>query len=277
MDDQEVREQAVKLQEKHGVLSASILQRALKIGYTQARRVVQEFRESPEPNLTGKSQADRMDSEKKIPKKVSRAKEIKNEEEKEMKKAVKKAVKKESAEKVGGLFRKGTALAYLYEILEDEKPHSLKKLNASLIEKFTSGKKAEDKQNQADWRVRRFREAGESTGKFALIRDRENGTLQLKFGKAKSKVVGKKAKKVVKKGAGKSAPSSSEEENGRSSRSVITLVRRTLKDGGDWTKNKVVDSLKKNFSIASQDTLAALREETKKGGISEEDGLLSLS
>jgi hypothetical protein len=186
------------------------------------------------------------------------------------KKAVKKTSKAETSEKVGGLFREGSALAYLYGIFEDEKPHSRSKLIADLKkQKFSKSTP------QAEWRIRRFYEKGEATGTFAVIRDNEEGTLQLKFGKAGAK---KAASKPAKKEA-KASKSNSAPKTGKAIKTVASLVRSTLaNEPGKWTKNKLVEFLGKKWKVEKENVIAGLKHELKTSGITiNEDGVYELA
>ena len=188
------------------------------------------------------------------------------------KKAVKKeAVKKEAAEKVGGIFRVGTALAFLYEVFEDEKAHSKKKVLADLAKKFGC------KGLQGEWRIRRFREKGEALGAYALTLDSEEGTLQLKFGKGDKKAPAKKAAAKATKKASKAEDKAGAPKDGKATKAVASLIRRTLAGSGkSWTKNKLVEHLSEEFNIEPDDTRAAIKNELKSGGITEDDGVLEL-
>jgi hypothetical protein len=193
-----------------------------------------------------------------------------------------KAVVKEAAEKVGGIFRDGTALAYLYEVFEDEKPHSEKKVLGELTKKFGC------KGLQGSWRIRRFREKGEELGKFALIRDGEEGTLQLKFGKSAGKVSKAEKKQPKEKATAKSKKASSRKggassdedmDESKQAKLVAKLIRSAMAADTkkSWTKNKLVEHLSDKFEIEADATRAALKSEIKNGGIEEEDGVLTLS
>ena len=197
------------------------------------------------------------------------------------------------AEKILGAFRAGTPMGDLAEALQDEKPHKLESILPAIRKKY----------KLADgWRgIGPLKSTGEKKGLYGVIFDREKGTIQIKLGKPSAKKVeekpkgkakpveeveekaeapkqSKKATKAASKPNGKVAePEEEEPATSKQQVAVGRLVRGTLKNGKDWTRNKLIEFLKSQHQIDEKRTGQAIDDEISKGGISVEDGLLSLS
>lgn len=195
-------------------------------------------------------------------------------EEMTMKKAAKekKDEPKEKVEKVLDHFRKGTALGDMAATLEDEKSHKLEALLIGIRKKY----KLDD-----SWRgFGTLRSVGEKKGTFGIVVDKENDRIQLKFGKASSK--SEKKEKVESKVSSESKSERIETKEkepvtSKTQNATARLVRRTLKSGKDWTKNKLVEHLHKEHGIEQRRTEMAITEELKNGGLTVDDGTLSLA
>lgn len=187
----------------------------------------------------------------------------------ETKMATKKAEKKEKAgtsKKVGGVLIAGSAIADLYELLSDGKRHS-----------FSEGNKivAKHKRDLAG-RLGNLRRVGERKRAWGLIVDDDAKTIQMKLGApGKSSTNHLPAKKATSKK--EHEPEEKEAVPSKALKATAALVRRTLKTGKDWTKNKLIEHLKEEHDQDSKRVEAALKEEIKAGGITVEDGVLVLS
>lgn len=197
-------------------------------------------------------------------------------EENEMK--VKKAAAKQSStkgesqsKKVGGYLIAGSAIADLYELLSDGKKHT-----------FTEGNKicARHKKDLKG-RLGNLGRVGIRKKAWGLIVDDEDKTIQMKLGKPAEAAFGGRASKSE--SSSKKTTSKKEqepEEKGampsKALKATMALVRRTLKAGKDWTKNKLIEHLKSEHDQDPKRVEAALKEEIKAGGIEVEDGILGL-
>ena len=184
--------------------------------------------------------------------------------------------KKEVVEstKVGGFLIAGSALADMYEVLEDEKKHGFAELKKIC---------AKHKKDLVG-RLGNLRRVGEKKKSWGLIVDKEGSTVQMKLGAApKSAPAPKvKAKEVVAPKASAKTSKKSEPEDDSSSSSktlkaVATLVRRTLKSGKDWTKNKLIENMVDEHDMDPKVVKEALNSEIKAGGITVKDGILALA
>jgi hypothetical protein len=192
-------------------------------------------------------------------------------EEMNMKKAAKekKAAPKEKVEKILGHFRKGTALGDMAEMLQDEKPHKLSTLLVGIQKKH----KLED-----GWRgFGTLRTVGEKKGTFGIVVDKEDDRIQLKFGKATSEFSPNEEKKKLSAKSSKPALQDKEPVTSKTQNATARLVRRTLKSGKNWTKNKLVEHMHKEHGIEQKRTEMAITDELKNGGLTVEDGILSLA
>lgn len=187
----------------------------------------------------------------------------------------------EGSTKLLGYFRGGkTAMAYLISRVEDEKVHRLAPILAELKSKFKV---------DPMYRVQRLRQEGVERKAWAVLVDKDAGTIQLRTDKAaitklasngRKPSNGKKtnAKSNGKKGRTKKSafPETGAQASEKAQKAAAVLIRRTLSAGGDdWTRNKMVEKLKRD-GIEPKVTLEALTAEIKKNGITEENGLLSL-
>jgi hypothetical protein len=186
---------------------------------------------------------------------------------------------KTGSKKIGGFLPNGSSIGDLYLLLEDEKKHSFQEGEAVVM------KHKKDLMG----RLGNLYRSGIRNKAWSLIVDKENETIQMKLGKPsgdkmvvkEEKPAGKKAeakpvaKKEVKSPVKKTASSSDGID--KNLKTVMTLVRRTLKNGKDWTKNKLADHLYDEHDIPSRVTETALAEEIKAGGIKVEDGVLQLA
>jgi hypothetical protein len=203
------------------------------------------------------------------------------EEEKRMKKASaeKKEGKGKASTKIGGFLLAGTAIADLYTFLEDEKKHKVADAKKVVLK---------HKKELLD-RLGNLRRVGRKKGAWDILVDDDAGTVQMKLGKpsaqapapkkAKAEAPKETPKKEAKKTESKkdSAPAVKEPANSKGQAAVASLVRRTLKAGGDWTRNKMVEHLHDEHKIDVKRTEAAIASEIKVGGITEEDGELQLA
>lgn len=194
--------------------------------------------------------------------------------------------------KIGGVLVAGTAIADLYLFLEDEKKHSLADTKKAIA------KHSADKMG----RIRQLARYGKQKGLWAVVIDDEAETVQMKLGKGQPASAEKKKEQKEEPAASRSqqkrvaaqkkaAPEkkkSKEEvveepeegENGSTSKgqaAVARLVRQLLKNGKDWTKNTVADSLKEEHGIDPKRTMDAIASELKNGGLTAEDGVLALT
>lgn len=194
---------------------------------------------------------------------------IKEENEMKTKKSEKKAAPKKETAKIAGHLVEGTAIADLYQFLEDEKKHPLKDAKKVLAK------------HKADpmGRIYQLGRYGKKFGTWGVIVDGD--TIQLKKGKVASSL---KASKNGDTPSSKKAKTKKEQEPeekeavpSKAQKATAALVRRVLKDGKDWTKNKLIEHLKEEHDQDPKRVEAALKEEIKAGGITVEDGVLSLS
>jgi hypothetical protein len=194
-------------------------------------------------------------------------------EEEENVQMVKKSDKKaptetEVKEKVLGYFRKETAIGDLAEALLDEKPHKL----STLMEKIKKTYKV-----NPEFRLTIFKKESKARNLCGIIVDRDADTIQIKIGKGQP-IPSKKpvATKVAATAPAPKAKQIAKAEDEDSS-AVAKLVRKVLATDGQWTKNKVVDAIRKDHSIEPKMVQAAIAAEIRGGGVTEEEGLLSLS
>jgi hypothetical protein len=191
----------------------------------------------------------------------------------------KKEAPEKVSKKVGGFLPNGSSIGDLYLLLEDEKKHSFKEGEAVV------------KKHKKDLmgRLGNLYRSGIRNKAWSLIVDKEAETIQMKLGKptgdpmvVKAEKPAKAAKKKdeedepAKKPAKKSAPASASSNGDKGLKTVQALVRRTLKGGKDWTKNKLADHLHEEHDIASAITASAIAAEIKAGGVKLEDGVLEL-
>lgn len=179
------------------------------------------------------------------------------------KKAEKKAASKNGSSKIAGHLVAGTAIADLYLFLEDEKKHSLKD-----AKKVLAKHKAEPM-----GRVYQLGRYGKKLNLWAVIVDED--TIQMKKGKGVAAAAASKTKKATSKK--EHEPEEKEAVPSKALKATAALVRRTLKTGKDWTKNKLIEHLKEEHDQDSKRVEAALKEELKAGGITMEDGVLVLA
>lgn len=202
--------------------------------------------------------------------------------EKEREKMNKQKAKDEGTNKVGGVLRPGTAIAFAYEQLQDGKNHPVKDVAKAIQKKHGVNGMA---------RIQQLQRYGKKKGKWAVTMDEDAGTVKMTLGKgaakvtapapAKSKAAPAKAQAPAKK-AGPSpkgkATASDSDASSTVATAVASLVRRTLKDGKtEWTKNKLVEHLKKEHGVLPETTRKALDAELRRGGVTEEEGVLSLA
>lgn len=166
-------------------------------------------------------------------------------------------------DKILGYFRRGTAMAAFVEPLLDEKVHKLSAV-------FTAAKKAGA---DPEFRLTVFRQKCGEMDLGGVVVDRDADTIQFKKGKGNP--LPKSAKKVT---ASAPAAQAKKAKNGNSTTSdVAVLVRKLLKNGSDWTKNKLVEKIHADHSIEPKRIHAAIAAEINGKGIVEEKGKLSLS
>jgi hypothetical protein len=188
-------------------------------------------------------------------------------------KAEKKAAPKKESTKVAGHLNAGTAIADLYQFLEDEKVHKLADAK-KLIAKFKV---------DASGRISQLGRYGKKFGAWGLIITED--TIQMKLGKAAATAApAKKAKPKEKEAPAKKATSKKEQEPdemaampSKALKATMALVRRTLKTGKDWTKNKLMEHLMQEHDQDPKRVAAAVQEEIKAGGITVEEGYLILA
>lgn len=205
------------------------------------------------------------------------------------KEAPKKAAKKEEPEveskKIAGHLIPGTAIADLYQYLEDEKKHPIKDVLKAIA------------RHKADkmGRLRQLARYGRQLGGWAVIIDTESGIVQLKLGaaaaKAAEKATNSKPKAKVeepeeeevtpkKKAKGKADADADDEKPAKKGNKQLEmiqkLVRRTLKAGGEWTRSKVIEKLSDENDLEPKDVQEAVNTEIKLGGITVKGGLLQL-
>ncbi len=173
---------------------------------------------------------------------------------------------KQAREKVGGVLTPGTAIAEMYLVLRDNKKHAFKD-----CKKICDQQKVSVTGRLYQLGVYGRHEDAEKGGWGLTINE---DTIQLTHGKEAAS-----AKKVkIEKKEPKKAPK--EESTGDVSSRTIKMVaqqlRRTLKSGKDWTKNKLIQSLVKS-GVDQKAVEAALKSEIKAGGITAEGGELSLA
>src|SRR6266566_311247 len=174
----------------------------------------------------------------------------------------KSAEKKEKKEKILGVFREGTPMGDLASALEDEKPHKLEPILIGIRKTY----------KLADgWRgIGPLKSTGEKKGLYGVILDKEKGTIQIKLGKVSKKAPVAKAPaetSAKKKAASKVNGKEQEEVTSKQQVAVERLVRGTLKNGKDWTRNKLIEYLQKEHEIEPKRAQHALAEEIRKGGI----------
>lgn len=196
----------------------------------------------------------------------------KEENEEMKKKAEKKAAPKKETQKIAGHLVEGTAIADLYQFLEDEKKHSLKD-----AKKLLSKHKADPM-----GRIYQLGRYGKKFGLWGIIVDEDS--IQLKKGKGAATAASKPAKKEkeapakAKKATSKKEqePEETEATPSKALKATMALVRRTLKSGKDWTKNKLMEHLVDEHDQDPKRIASAVQEEIKAGGIKVEDGYLVL-
>jgi len=183
-----------------------------------------------------------------------------------------------SSTKVGGFLIANTALADLYEVLEDGKKHGFAELKKIC---------AKHKKDLAG-RLGNLRRVGEKKRAWALIVDKENSTVTMKLGtppKSSSASAAPKASKKEKevetskaksKASKKDEPEDDSNTNSKTLKAAATLIRRTLKSKKDWTRNKLTEHLVNEMDMDPKVVKEALNSEIKAGGITVEDGILSL-
>jgi uncharacterized Zn finger protein (UPF0148 family) len=187
-------------------------------------------------------------------------------------KAEKKAAPKKESKTIAGHLREGTAIADLYLFLEDEKKHKLGDAK-KLIAKYKADPMG---------RIYQLGRYGKKGPEFwAVIVDEE--TIQMKKGKAAATAPKPKAAAKEKEAPAKKAVSKKEQEPDETAampskalKATMALVRRTLKSGKDWTKNKLMEHLIEEHDQDPKRIAAAVQEEIKAGGIKVEDGVLEL-
>jgi hypothetical protein len=187
-------------------------------------------------------------------------------------KAEKKAAPKKESTKVGGVLIAGTAIADLYELLSDEKKHPI-----SACEKIV----AKHKKELTD-RLGNLRRVGAKKKMWGLIVDEDGKTIQMKMGAAAA-AASPKTKPKAKEAPAKKATSKKEQEPDETAampskalKATMALIRRTLKSGSDWTKNKMMEHLMQEHDQDPKRVAAAMQEEIKAGGIKVEEGYLQL-
>lgn len=186
-------------------------------------------------------------------------------EEVEMAKQPKK--EKVAPDKILGYFRKGTAMAAFIEPLLDEKPHKLSAVFA----------RAKAMKADPEFRLTVFRQKCKEKNLAGVLVDRDADTIQIKIGKGMP-TPGKSAKPAAKASPAPAKSASAKKVNGSADGpDVATLVRKLLKKGDDWTKNKVVEKIHSDHSIAPKIIQAAITSEIKGGGVEDTNGILSLS
>lgn len=200
---------------------------------------------------------------------------IKTEETEMKKKREKKAAPKKETSKIAGHLVEGTAIADLYQLLEDEKVHKLSEAKRAL---------AKHKANPSG-RIYQLGRYGRRFGLWGLIVGED--TIQMKLGKAASQVKPeKKAKAGGKKESSKPAkaaakkgqePEETAAAPSKALKATAALVRRILKDGKNWTKNKLIETLKTEHGQDSKRVAAAIQHEIDNGGIEVDDGSLVLA
>jgi len=184
------------------------------------------------------------------------------------------------AEKVGGHYRKGSTLANFYEVLSDEKKHSVKQILK------TAGKDAKNPM----FLLKALKKDGEKKFKEwgIAINDDE---VQMKMGKSAAAAAAKAPAKpspstpsAGQKNAPKQPPATAKTGSkqapqpvSKSLAAVVSLLRKTLKSAGTWTKNKLVEELKTKAGIDQKETLTALSREINLGGIIQKKGVFSLA
>ena len=192
-------------------------------------------------------------------------------EENEMKlKREKKAAPKKETSKIAGHLVEGTAIADLYTLLEDERVHKLSEAHKAL------------KKHKANptGRIYQLGRYGKRFGLWGLIVTED--TIQLKKGKQAAIASSKKKEKAEKAGKKKVTTKKGQEpeEKGaapsKALKATAALIRRVLKAGSDWTKNKLIQELKEEYGQDPKRVEAALVAEINNGGIEVEDGVLVL-
>ena len=191
---------------------------------------------------------------------------IKEENEMEKKAKEKKAGEKTETKKIAGHLVEGTAIADLYQYLEDEKKHPLKDA-VKLLSKHKANPMG---------RIYQLGVYGKKFGGWGILVDQEANTIQMKLGKqaaiaAKSVKTAKSAKPEKKSEVVKEAIPS------KALKATATLVRRVLKTGKNWTKNKLIETMKKEHDQDPKRVEAAIKEELQNGGLTVEDGVLQLA
>lgn len=190
--------------------------------------------------------------------------------------AKQKAVKKEERKgkpattKVGGYLLAGTALADLYEVLIDEKKHGFAELK-KIVAKH---------KKDLPGRLGNLRRVGEKKKAWSLLVDSDASTVQMKLGAGKPAAKEEPATKSAKKAAEPVAKKKAAEPTDISPKTLkaaATLVRRTLKSGKDWTRNKLTEHLVNKENMDPATVKEALNSEIKAGGITVEDGILVLA
>lgn len=182
------------------------------------------------------------------------------------KKAAKASGKEVPSTKIAnGHLRKETAIGDLYEFLEDEKKHPLKDALKS-IAKYKI---------EPMGRLQQLNRYGKKFGWFVSI-DKEAGVVQMKMGKPTSDGTAKKAKKEADeedepKPKAKAKAKDKEEDDApaqtKQQASVRKLVRRTLTDGKDYTRNKLIEKLVDEYELEAKDVQQAINMEVRAGGV----------
>lgn len=162
---------------------------------------------------------------------------------------------------VFGCLRAGTAIAEMRQLLDDQKKHSLKDLQ----------KVCDKHKVNLTGRLYQLGVYGKhpdaTNGGWGLTTDED--TVQLTVGKAAAQA--KKAKPEKKEAAKAPKESDSKDVSSRALKMVAQQLRRTLKSGKTWTKNKIIQALVKD-GVDQKTVEAALKSEIKAGGITKDDG-----
>jgi hypothetical protein len=202
-----------------------------------------------------------------------------NTEEAEQMKTTKKS-SSNGSEKVGGLYRPDSLRAVMFLALKDEKVHDMK----DLAKVITKKKQTTDSYGL----LQAVKRDGEKFNAWGISINGDQ--VQLKLGKGAAAAVAKapKAPPAGKKTPAKQPPApSSTAKEGKASgaapaltkaqAATVSLVRKTLKVGGPWTRNKVVEELKTKSGIDQKAVIAAIDREISLGGVVQKKGQLSLA